>query len=177
MVVFMWFETFESFKSFDCLTCHQQLGLRDLSNWDIISAYTCVLFGFFFSPFLLHWLLFDVLTPFIISVFIMQGFWLRIINLWVRMNFLQLHCRNKDILFCLSRWALGTWDEIYDVHRGVVAVPWHSSPPETPPDIFLFFLLRVRIVWCVRVSINNKITKFILIYTCRLYLFVLMYAK
>ena len=28
--------------------------------------------------------------------------------------------------------------DIYDFHRAILLVPWHSSPPETPPDIFLF---------------------------------------
>lgn len=44
----------------------------------------------------------------------------------------------EDNSFCLSRRAWGAWNEIYNVHRAVVLVPWHSSPPETPPDIFLF---------------------------------------
>lgn len=39
---------------------------------------------------------------------------------------------------------------------------WHPSPPETPPDIYIFcfvFLSRFRIVWCVRVkykTINSQ---------------------
>lgn len=74
---------------------------------------------------------------------------------------IQCHCWSTDEWrwldsVRLSRWAWGTSDEIYNVNRAVVLVPWHSSPPETPPDIFLFcFLSRFRIVWCVRVSIKQ----------------------
>lgn len=59
-----------------------------------------------------------------------------------------------DSVFIFPWWAWGTSKETWNFHRAVVLVPWHSSPPETPPDIF-FFLSRFRIVWCVRLSIRQ----------------------
>ena len=147
---YMWFGTVGSLNCLDFLwwrTWHQQPTIPEYSRY---SQYICVFF-FSSSSFgcfdkVLMSSVLSLAQPFIISVFVMLGFWLIIMtNPIVVMNLVEIQfcCRSKDKWrwvdsFCLSRWAWGTSNEIYSVHRDVVLVPWHSSPPETPPDIFLF---------------------------------------
>lgn len=71
---------------FDCLwwrTWHQHLGQPYLRNLDIISTYMFIFLLFCCFDIILMSSIPSLAQPFIISIFIMQGFWLIImINLW-----------------------------------------------------------------------------------------------
>ena len=156
----------DRWNSFDCSwwrTWHQQLGQPYLNNLDIISTYTFFLLFCCFDRVLMSSVL-SLAQPFIISVFIMQGFWLIMMNLSAVMNLVEIQfcCRCKDKWrwldsFCLSRWAWGTSQWNLQCSQSCSSCPFGTPVPQKHHQIsfYFVFLSRFRIVWCVRVSIKQ----------------------
>lgn len=143
---YLWFVTVGwSWNCFGCLwwrTWHQHLGQPYLSILAIVSTYT--FFSFCCFDRILMSSILSLAQPLVINILIVAMVLIDINDKPSSSD--ESNCIRKDIwrrIILFLRWAWGTSNEIYNVCRAVVPVPWHSSPPETPPDIFILFFFKI----------------------------------
>lgn len=158
----MWFGTVGWTKLF-CLcvgwrTWHQHLGQPYLSNLDIISTYVFIFLLFSCFDMILMSSILSLAQTFIISDFIMQGFWsITMINPRVMMSLLTAEEKDKRIFILSFEMSLRgmKWNLQCSLSCSSCPLALQSPRNTTRFLLFCFFFSKFRIVWCVRVSIKQ----------------------